>query len=448
MSLNIFSIFSSFMVSVLNKFQTWALQKTDARLSKTFLPIISFLEGLVANQPTYLDSKRLALGPNFCCAGQVVMGEFGVIETALTSPQSRTWRLGTTMLDANHLPNQDGGGRNVFLLSLPDKGAGGSSDHESFRHCMQKYLFNEATTERQNDTKARDLLTQLGKDYLEMPHGEGGTFFTDNQRGWMGFLVKYLHYVLFGLNPDDKESIGFLTELHYTRMGTLHYFAIVGRILQSLNLNGHKQIPDWIERAATIYENSPALTDFRQDSALENGITRRELAKLMTSIMSIAALQGPLHLGYTAMGYRPLPAYKGQKTADIVTTQYWDELDLDDRESVRLYLLECSRLWAPVSASHRVATEPFTVTIAGSKQTFPKGTKVLIPMSLGLLDESFWGSTAYDFNAKRENLCPYHMGFHSVGDRSAGRICPAKDIALEMLTDVLIVVGKVRRADR
>jgi cytochrome P450 len=93
-----------------------------------------------------------------------------------------------------------------------------------------------------------------------------------------------------------------------------------------------------------------------------------------------------------------------------------------------------------------VATEPFTVTVAGKERTFPADTKVLIPMSLGLLDESFWGSTVYEFNAKRENLCPFHMGFHSVGDRSAGRICPGKDVALNMLVDVVSTVGKVRRS--
>lgn len=446
MNLNLVSTFSSFMVSALNEFQAWALQKPDESLSKKLLPIISFVEGLIATQSTYLDSKRLALGPNFCCAGQVVMGEFDIIETALTSPQSRTWRLGTTILDANYAPNQDVGGRNVFLLSLSDEEADGSNDHESFRKCMQTYLLNDAATERQRDATASRLLEQLGADYVEMPHGRGGTFFTNDQRGWMGFLVRYLHYVLFGLDPDDEESIGFLTELHYTRMGTLHYFAGVGRVLQSLNLKGHKNLADLIERAATIYENSPALVDFKQDCSVENGMTRRELAKLMTSIISIAALQGPLHLGYTAMGYRPLPAYKGRQTADIDPTQHWDALDLDDRESVRLYLLECARLWSPVSATHRVATESFTAMVAGAERTFPKGTKILIPMSLGLLDEGFWGSTAYEFNAKRENLCPFHMGFHSVGDRSAGRICPGKDIALDMLVDVVRVVGKVRRS--
>ncbi|MEM9567752.1 MAG: cytochrome 450, partial [Cyanobacteria bacterium P01_E01_bin.34] len=54
--------------------------------------------------------------------------------------------------------------------------------------------------------------------------------------------------------------------------------------------------------------------------------------------------------------------------------------------------------------------------------------------------------TTYEFDAQRENLCPYHMGFHSVGDRHAGRMCPGKDLALDMLVDVLISVGRVRRS--
>jgi hypothetical protein len=446
MNLDLDSIFSSFMEPALNEFQAWALQNPQESLSKTLLPIVSFVEGIIANEPTYLDAKRRAFGPNFCCAGQVVLGEFNTLETALTSPQARTWRLGTSVLDANHAPNLDVGGRNVFLLSLSDREAGGSSDHEAFRKCMQKYILNDATTERQRDATAKRLLDRLAVDYVQIPHGVGGEFFTDVKRGWMGFTIRYMHYVLFGLNPDDEESINLLTDLHYTRLSPLHYLAGIGSLLQSLNLMGHADLPHLIERAATIYENSPAFADFEENNPEDKGMTRRELAKLMTAIMGIAALQGPLHLGYTAMGFRSLPAYKGQHTSNIDLTRYWDELDLDDRESVRLYLLECARLWAPVSATHRVATEPFTATVAGKERIFPAGTKMLIPMSLGLLDENFWGATVYEFNAKRENLCPYHMGFHSVGDRSAGRICPGKDVALDMLMDVISTVGKARRS--
>ena len=445
MNLNLDTIFSPLMNPALNEFQVWALENPQEGLSKTMLPAIALIEGLIANEPTYLPIKRLAFGANFCCAGQVVMGEFATLEAALTSPQARGWRLGTSVLDPDLSPNQDVGGRNVFLLSLSDREPDGSSNHAAFRSCMQKYLFNSATTTRQGDEISRRLLDRLAADYTEMPHGAGGAFFTDVKRGWMGFLVSYLHYVIFGINPDDKESIELLTDLHYIRQSPLHYFAVIGSLLQSLNLFGHGDFSALIERAATIYENSPALADF-EESSENNGMTRRELAKLMTAIMGIAGLQGPLHLGYTAMGYRPLPAYKGTQTAQINPTEFWDALDLDDRQSIELFLLECARLWAPVSATHRVATEPFTATVGGKQRTFPAGTKVLIPLSLGLLDGSFWGSTVYEFNAKRENLCPYHMGFHAVGDRSAGRICPGKDVALKMLVDVVSTVGKVRRS--
>jgi hypothetical protein len=446
------------------------LQNPQHALSRTLLPIVSFIEGIIANEPTYLNSKRLALGPNFCCAGQVVLGEFKSIETALTSPQIRTWRLGTTVLDANHAPNQDVGSRNVFLLSLSDQAsdqeadqasnqeanqeanrsaateAAGISDHAAFRRCMQTYILNEASVQRQHDPTIQQLLDQLAADYLSMPHQAGGEFFTTDRQGLMGFMVRYLHYVLFGLDPANQEAMNLLTELYYTRLSPLHYIVGIGSLLQRFNLKGHADLPQLIEQAATIYENSPALANFEPGRPEYNGMTRRELAKLMTAIMGIAALQGPLHLAYTAMGYRPLPAYQGQQTASLDLTQHWDKLDLDNREAVRLYLLECARLWAPVSATHHIAAQPFTVKLAGKEQTFPAGTKLLIPMSLGLLDENFWGDTTYEFDAQRPNLCPFHMGFHSVGDRSAGRICPGRDLALDMLVDVISTLGKVRRS--
>jgi hypothetical protein len=146
-NLNLEGVFSSFMNPALHEFQTWTLENPTESLSKTFLPIISLIEGLIANEPTYLPIKRLAFGANFCCAGQVVMGEFATLEEALTSPQARGWRLGTSVLDPDLSPNQDVGGRNLFLLSLSDREPDGSSNHAAFRSCMQKYLFNSATTD-------------------------------------------------------------------------------------------------------------------------------------------------------------------------------------------------------------------------------------------------------------------------------------------------------------
>jgi len=430
------------MGKLLHTFQVWALQNPEKWLSKILMPLISFIEGIIGNNPVYLDARRQALGLNFCCAGQVVLGEFKTLETTLTSPQDRTWRLGTSILSKDHAARVNESGRNVFLISLADQEAGGEN-HHAFRKCMNDYLINDNAIARQQDAVAQKLLKNLAADYLSMSQVAKEDFFTDDQRGWMGFMVRYLHYVLFGIDPDSSE-ISVLTDFHYTRKGTLYYFA-GSSILERLNLLGFGNIPELVEQVATIYENSPALANFQENHSEYNNMTRRELAKMMVSVMSIAGLQGPLHLGRTAMGFQSLPDYKGRETGKIDVMAHWDNIDLDNHEEVKLFLLECGRLFMPVSASHRVATKPFTVNIIGKDQTFPAGTKILIPMMLGMLSEDFWGSTAYDFNPQRENLCPFHMGFHSVGDRHAGRICPGKDIALKMLINVISAVGKARR---
>ena len=62
---NLESIFSTLLNPALDKFQAWAIQHPEDGLSQILMPIISFVEGMVANDPTYLDAKRQALGPNF-----------------------------------------------------------------------------------------------------------------------------------------------------------------------------------------------------------------------------------------------------------------------------------------------------------------------------------------------------------------------------------------------
>ena len=198
-----------------------------------------------------------------------------------------------------------------------------------------------------------------------------------------------------------------------------------------------------------IYKESPAFEDVKENDPRYNNLTKDEMASLAIALLAIAAQPGPHSHAVACMGGRPsLPAYVGCKTHKIDVTKEWDKIDLDDRVALEKYLFEVGRLWIPVSASHRVATEPFTTTIRGRERTFPKGTIINIPMSLGMLDENFWGPTAYEFDKERENLCPFSMMFHSVGDRTNGRICPGKDLALTMLIDMLIVTGKVRRASQ
>jgi hypothetical protein len=385
-------------------------------------------------------------------------------------------------MDPDHLPNIPDGGRLVFLLALSDEEAGGNGDKEAFRRCLEDYLTNARSLERAKDETSARLLEELAKHYKYMNHQPDGAFFTSEKKGLKLFLVRYIHYTLFGLDPDDKVTMDklmvrspshsdkrvcilsllafthlsslllrlydYIQELHFTTNHAAYYIAKVGNFL---NLCGSgRKWPRLIHEVADIYKASPAFQGFTVESKYNN-MTLHEFSMLVTAIVGIAALLGPYHLAKTAMGNGNgdggfLPEYEDHHTHKIDIRKIWDKLDLDDRDDVQKYLLECGRLWMPVSTSHHVATEPFTATIRGKEHTFPVGTLMLIPMIMAMLSEKFWGKDTYDFNHQRDNLCPYSMVFHSVGERSHGRICPGKSLALTMLTDALIVCGKVRRS--
>jgi hypothetical protein len=80
----------------------------------------------------------------------------------------------------------------------------------------------------------------------------------------------------------------------------------------------------------------------------------------------------------------------------------------------------------------------FTATIQ-ARAHLPAGTLLLIPMIMAMLSEKFWGKDTYEFNHKRENLCPsVWLSILSASDRmdayAPARLCT-------MLTDVLVVAA-------
>ena len=106
-------------IELLNqKFQIYTLQHPNTFLGKFIQPIVSLLEGFAPAVmfPEYsLPKKRLSFGQNFCAAGTVVLSEWDVVVNALTSPQARTFRLGTGILESSHLPGMVIGKRNTWV---------------------------------------------------------------------------------------------------------------------------------------------------------------------------------------------------------------------------------------------------------------------------------------------------------------------------------------------
>jgi hypothetical protein len=203
--------------------------------------------------------------------------------------------------------------------------------------------------------------------------------------------------------------------------------------------------PEKLEKVIKIYEESPALSVMEGGQEKYNNMSRKDLAKSAVSIMALAGLIGPFTLCKIVLGNQPLPEYEGQPTKDIDVVNFWDQINLDDREEVKNYMYECGRLRHPVSNTHKVATEDFTARVGNRDVEFKKGTIVFIPMILASLDKSVYGADTFEFNQKRENLCPFSTMFHSFGDQTNGRVCPGKAISESMVADILINLGKSRR---
>ncbi|CAE8641963.1 unnamed protein product [Polarella glacialis] len=426
-----------------NSFQIWALKHPWNPLSRLFIPCISVFEGLEACNPAYLVGLRELHGKNFCCAGQVVLSDFAQIASSLASGQQRQASLGAQPLIASHFLGgaAPGGSRNTFLLALSDDDAPeeDSQHHGPFRKCLVENFLGHGSLSRQTDSTAVALLDTLEQDYAEMGMGESA-FFDAPRKGWRGFWIRYSHYVLLGMDPADEAAMDTLQPLFGTDMlPLLHYLMPFGYFTSDTSF----------KKVAALYESSPALKDFEERCPAWHMMTKKELSELMVAVMRIAAITGTCQLGSTVMGNMPFPAYGGHATREIDVRQIWDyKLDLDDPLAVRRYVLECARLYPPVSAASRVAREDFEAEMSGQLHRFPAGTKVLIGHGLGMVDPEVWGSSSFDFDAERPLLETHTLAFNAVGtepSQQARRQCPGQELVLETLVIVLQRLGRLRR---
>jgi hypothetical protein len=313
-------------------------------------------------------------------------------------------------------------------------------------------VINKAAEERQGDETCKRLLQELAQEYKSaLDQSSTIDFFKSTTGGLQRFLVRYMHYVLLQLDPDDHETTTLLTKLYFDTGFALYFFSVASSALKLANINGAKKWPDLIHQVTEIYKQSPVLRDFDGGQKKYDGIMLDDLVQLILPVFGIAGLPGPLSLAIVALGGKPFPNYFETSTSTIDSTVYWDKLDLNNRTQVEHHIYECGRLWMPVSAVHRVATSEFTAAMPLKSHethlvTFPKGTIVAIPMIFASLERTFWGPTVYEYDASRKNLCPFSMLFNSVGDRSNGRICPGKNIGLNLVVSLLQELGQVRRS--
>lgn len=428
-------------IEILNITHSW--YNVFAYALKPIATLITYYQAVRANKADFIYRKRIIHGENFVCAGGIWMCEFGEIKKNLIQPQARAFKLGSCELDHEHIPRKPDGSI-LFLLSLSQKGAAGEGSWEAYRAAFEDYITDTKESKiRMNDTTVEKLYHALGVGYKKNGMQKDGDFFDDDRSGINDFLLRYLHYVLLGIDPFDEEKFAIIRNLHYDSPSAVYYLKVWGKILQNLKF---RDWPDRIKSAVKVYEESPALSLFEEGQEKYKNLTKNDLASLSLSIMALAGMVGPKTLACIVLGNRPLPTYHGQNTHKIDVVEKWDQLNLNDREEVNRYILECGRLRHPVSNTHTIALEDFTAIVGNEDVKFKKGTIIYIPMMLAGLDKGVYGADAFEFNHnERTNLCPFSTIYHSFGKETNGRVCPGKHIAQNMVIDVLIRLGKCRQ---
>jgi len=106
------------------RLQIYMLQHPDRFVTKRLAPVLaqllSVFEGAKLLEYGF-PGLRAAFGQNFCTSSAVVLSEWDQVVKDLTSPQARTFRLGTGILSAKKLPGMVHGGRNTFVRIINAK---------------------------------------------------------------------------------------------------------------------------------------------------------------------------------------------------------------------------------------------------------------------------------------------------------------------------------------
>ncbi len=167
------------------------------------------------------------------------MCNFETIKSNLIEPQARAFKLAPSPLDKDHLPRSNlPHNRLTFLLSLSQEGAGGNGDWEAYRAAVNDYITNPQYVNPRmsaNDKTSQKLIENMVQEYKkayvesgskELNEVEGEKFYNNVDSGILDFLMRYLHYVLFGLDPFDEEIMGVINDFHYDERSAAYYLAV------------------------------------------------------------------------------------------------------------------------------------------------------------------------------------------------------------------------------
>jgi len=453
-----------------NRMQSWLIRHplSEAYCCCCIRPCVT-IHDVAAYGTSMIKGFRKECGPVWCDNMKVEVADEELAKLIMMSPQDGGPGLGQAWLREHKLPHMRADGSRLFLIDLANDQEGAdamaghtgklnSPAHESFRHAQLrsiifKYLINEASYARQD--RADPVIVRLYANLrAAVQSTRKSSDWGKSKDGLPGFILRYIHYVLFGLDLSS-EQFEDMWLLYYTPGDGLGDAAIIlqvqryiGYVFESLRGDANmKAMPQRRATARALYAASPSLKAYDEpDMPID------DFLESMITILGLAGLQGPkggaAHLLINYKGYIP------GRRFEPPTEYAWP---YGDKHKLRLAVLEAMRMQPAVFGAGLHAMKPIRCPVGPERAhvVFPKDAGMHVNFVALNWDASIWGGDVdkFDWAAHADKLydpsrsggCPY-PNFNSWGGAKgtlkAGRECPGTALSLTMLVDMVELVLK------
>jgi len=385
------------------------------------------------------------IGDTWCDNMKVEVGDPEQMRLIMTSPQEGGPALGQAWLRAHKLPHSEKG-QPIFPISLPN-GLGGdrqaaSDMHTDIRKLIWKYLINEKAYKRQS--RSDPVIARLLLNMRKAAHGKtdrsglgewGGT-----KDGLAGFILRYMHYVLFDLDLTT-EQFDDMWDMYFNPSSGLSDSSLIvvlmryiGPLKECLGNKPMEELPARRQKAIDLYITTPSLKGYAKDEVL----SVRDFSEMMITVLGLAGLMGPLGAASHTLGN-----YKRYIPDDFA----WP---FGDRDKIQTCVFEAMRMQPAVFGSGLTAPRPMKCVINGKMEYFPKGTPLHCNFVAVNQNPRVWGDKAKKFDpyahadmlklSSEGGPYPNFNSWGGKGDPNEGRECPGTQLSITMLIDLVEVV--------
>jgi len=379
-----------------------------------------------------IERQRL-FGDVFFIGGKLTVASTDEVHRRLLGAMDRGFYIGKPNVDPRAMTPRFPRER-LFPLAMASGGCPmNDGSHRAFRTQFARYCMNAETMARLSTDG--DVLSVAIEEVRAAAAATKGEYTGPLKEACLNYVVRAIFWAVFHIDLGERDG----AEYKAVRWAC----SALNAVVQNYILNQSTGAPQ-IARIFEMVMGSGALAGYELDEGLTRCPSKERFVSQLLPVLFIAALQGVPTLLAALFTDQSGTAnrYGGVDSAWRKGRPRSFPLPVGERQRMRLVVLETARLNPPVPETVSVlpAPESFHIKGVGAK-TFPAGCPVLLSFANTALDPATYANpTRFDPYGHADALKTKFNGFNGVGDQG-DRICPGRDLSIEILIDVLEAVS-------